>query len=77
MDGKGKERRLVLRSFFCWILFSGVVVELAEWDLIFRFFGDFDDGEYHGGYEEENEAVEDILEQFWGMCVLLDGCLGM
>lgn len=46
-------------------------------DLSFRFFGDFDDGEYHGGYEEENGAIEDILEQFWGMCVLLDGCLGV
>ena len=52
-------------------------MELAEWDLIFRFFGDFDDSEYHGGYEEENEPIEDILEQFWGMGVLLDGCLGM
>ena len=45
--------------------------------LSFRIFGDFDDGKYHGDYEEENEAVEDILEQFWGMCVLLDGCLGV
>lgn len=44
--------------------------------LSFRIFGDFDDGEYHGGYEEENGAIEDILEQFWGMGVLLDGCLG-
>ena len=45
--------------------------------LSFRIFGDFNDCEYHGGYEEENEAIEDILEQFGGMGVLLDGCLGM